>query len=243
MKPANMSSLILKMIVVCLAITGLSSQAQTAAPAKSAAAAPDKTAITPVTTELVGWLDSKKAKAGDTVVLKTTQTVRTSQGTEIKKGTKLVGTILVAHSYKKGEPGSQLTLQFDYADLGGGKKLALNTRITSVKLSDQAANNADHDSTVGGKGSAVAQGSVSATSGRGSVVAVGSAPSYIGDLTAQPSTFGGGPSVATAQNTGIPGLILTVSTGDGTVAGILSVKGNNILLDSGTHFSLVIIQR
>ena len=47
--------------------------------------------MTPVNGELVGKLDSKSAKVGDPVVMKTTQKARTPDGTEIPKEAALWG--------------------------------------------------------------------------------------------------------------------------------------------------------
>ena len=44
-----------------------------------------------VSGELEGKLDSKTAKVGDRVVLKTTEKVQTSDGTVIPRGSRLVG--------------------------------------------------------------------------------------------------------------------------------------------------------
>ncbi len=49
--------------------------------------------MTSVTGELEGKLDSKTAKVGDRVVLKTNDKVQTSDGTVIPRGTRLVGHI------------------------------------------------------------------------------------------------------------------------------------------------------
>src|SRR5580698_8134583 len=50
--------------------------------------------MSPVNVELVNKLDSKTAKTGDDVVVKTKSAVKTSDGTEIPKGSKLMGHVL-----------------------------------------------------------------------------------------------------------------------------------------------------
>src|SRR5208283_2938527 len=67
--------------------TTQSEPAQTA-PAPSASAAVE---LSPVQGELIDKLDTKTAKTGDSVVIKTNSNVKTADGTEIPKGSKLIG--------------------------------------------------------------------------------------------------------------------------------------------------------
>ncbi|HEX8811035.1 MAG TPA: hypothetical protein VF742_03495, partial [Terracidiphilus sp.] len=55
------------------------------------AAAPAELQLAPVTAELTTKLDSKTAKAGDSVVLKTTEKATMADGTVIPKGSKIMG--------------------------------------------------------------------------------------------------------------------------------------------------------
>src|ERR1700753_151141 len=66
------------------------------ATAPQPASAPEAASVpmSPVNVELVSKLDSKTAKTGDDVVVKTKSTVKTSDGTEIPKGSKLMGHVL-----------------------------------------------------------------------------------------------------------------------------------------------------
>jgi hypothetical protein len=59
--------------------------------------------MSPVNGELVNRLDSKTARAGDSVVVQTRSPVRTADGTEILKGSKLVGHVMVARPSAAGE--------------------------------------------------------------------------------------------------------------------------------------------
>ena len=71
----------------------------------SSAASPEAPAIemSPVNGELVSKLDSKTAKTGDSVVVQTKSSVKTADGTEIPKGSKLVGHVLAAKPSGAGE--------------------------------------------------------------------------------------------------------------------------------------------
>ena len=58
--------------------------------------------MSPVSGELMSKLDSKTAKAGDSVVIQTKSSAKTADGTEIPKGSKLVGHVLVVHAERGG---------------------------------------------------------------------------------------------------------------------------------------------
>jgi hypothetical protein len=87
--------------------------------------------MSPVNGELVSKLDSKTAKTGDSVVVQTKTSVRTAEGTEIPKGSKLVGHVLAAKPSSAGE-NSQVALQFDHIELKGGQSMAVHSQIQSI---------------------------------------------------------------------------------------------------------------
>ena len=70
--------------------------------------------------ELVNKLDSKTAKSGDSVVVQTKTSVKTPDGTEIPKGSKLVGHVIAVRPSQSGQ-NSQMALVFDRVELKGGK--------------------------------------------------------------------------------------------------------------------------
>lgn len=85
-----------------------------------------------ITGELQDKLDSKSAKQGDSVVLKTREDVRIPDGTAIPKGSKLVGHITNVQARGNGKENSQITLQFDHAELKGGASLPIESVLESV---------------------------------------------------------------------------------------------------------------
>src|SRR5260370_10173695 len=103
------------------------------APPNSPAASPKAPAVemSPVNGELVSKLDSKPAKTGDSVVVQTKESVKTADGTEIPKGSKLVGHVIGAQPSGAGE-NSQVALQFDHFELKGGQNLAVHSQIQSI---------------------------------------------------------------------------------------------------------------
>jgi hypothetical protein len=106
----------------------------------SPAATPAAPAIelSPVNGELVSKLDSKTAKTGDSVVVQTNASAKTADGTEIPKGSKLVGHVLAAKPSGAGE-NSQVALQFDHIELKGGQSIAVHSQIQSIAPAGGAA--------------------------------------------------------------------------------------------------------
>jgi hypothetical protein len=106
----------------------------------SSAARPEATAteMSPVNGELVSKLDSKTAKNGDNVVIQTKASAKTADGTEIPKGSKLVGHVLAAQPSGAGE-NSQLVLQFDHLELKGGQSVPVHSQIRSIAPAGDAA--------------------------------------------------------------------------------------------------------
>jgi hypothetical protein len=87
--------------------------------------------MSPVKGELVSKLDSKTAKTGDSVVVQTKASVKTADGTEIPKGSKLVGHVIGAQPSGAGE-NSQVALQFDHFELKGGQNMPVHSQIQAI---------------------------------------------------------------------------------------------------------------
>ena len=87
--------------------------------------------MSPVKGELVSKLDSKTAKTGDSVVVQTKASVKTADGTEIPKGSKLVGHVVGVQPSGAGE-NSQVVLQFDHLELKGGQSMPVHSQIQSI---------------------------------------------------------------------------------------------------------------
>jgi len=112
-----------------------------AAPAPSTANSPEAASphLRPVTGELVDKLDTKSAKAGDSVVVKTTETATTENGIEIPKGSKIVGHIIDVAPKGQGGDNSRVTIQFDQAEVKGGQNMPIRSVIQSVAPAGTAA--------------------------------------------------------------------------------------------------------
>ncbi|HEY6412311.1 MAG TPA: hypothetical protein VIX42_01405 [Edaphobacter sp.] len=115
-----------------------------AEPANGPVTSPETSAVqmSPVNGELVSKLDSKTAKAGDSVVVQTKASVKTADGTEIPKGSKLVGRIIGVQPSAEGE-NSQVALQFDHVELKGGQNVAVRSQIQSIAPQGGAASTSE----------------------------------------------------------------------------------------------------
>ena len=90
--------------------------------------------LKPVKGELVNKLDSKSAKQGDSVVVKTKEDLKFAGGADIPKGSKLVGHITNVQSRGDGKENSQIAIQFDRAELKGGQNMAIESVISRFLL-------------------------------------------------------------------------------------------------------------
>jgi hypothetical protein len=91
-----------------------------------------------VTGQLESKLDSKTAKAGDEVVLKTSQKMKTAEGVVIPKGSRLIGHVTEVQAHSKQQAESRLGLAFDRAELRGGQSMAIHSMIESIAPSASA---------------------------------------------------------------------------------------------------------
>ena len=88
--------------------------------------------------DLQGKLDSKTAKAGDRVVLKTTEKVQTSDGTLIPKGSRLTGHVTAVQAYSKEHGAATMGIAFDRVEMKGGQSVEIYTLIKGVSPSASA---------------------------------------------------------------------------------------------------------
>ncbi len=88
-----------------------------------------------ITGELDGKLDSKTAKPGDRVVLKTIEKVQTSDGTMIPKGSRLIGHVTQVQAYSKEQGAALLGIAFDRVEMKNGQNVAMYMLIRGVSPS------------------------------------------------------------------------------------------------------------
>lgn len=195
-----------------------------------------------ITGELVDKLDSKSAKQGDSVILKTREEVKTPDGTDIPKGSKLVGHVTNVQPRSGDKENSQITLQFDRAELKTGQTLPIASVIESVAPSaggSMAENNSPMAPASPGAMDAPANGSVPAA---GSMSGSGASPSNNGanrnSTNTQPGMAAGPTAQTPAQSNGAPAAGSIVARNGNVAIRTTSIPGvllaNNI---NGQPFS------
>jgi hypothetical protein len=216
------------------------------APQNSPAASPEVSAaqMSPINGELVSKLDSKTAKIGDSVVVQTKASVKTADGTEIPKGSKLVGRVIGAQPSAGGQ-NSQVALQFDHLELKGGQSLPIHSQIQSISPSS--------GSSAMGDGAMSESPASPGMSGANGSSRANSVPQATGGDPAAATAGNGGPAAGTIvaragniaiRTTSVPGVLLANNApGEqdprmAQVSSILLGAKQDIQLDGGTKMVL-----
>jgi hypothetical protein len=177
-----------------------------AAPAPSPSAATAAATMNPVNGELVDKLDSKTAKTGDAVVIKTRSDVKTADGTAIPKGSRLVGHIIGVKPSGQGNDNSQVALQFDHAELKGGQNMPIHAELVGLSASDsEVASNTSPDAAPAASPSPSGSASPSARSSSGGSMN-GSSSAAANPSPSQPQMSSGASPAASPSgaNAGVP---------------------------------------
>ena len=228
---------------------------QASAPSDPAGKAPMQ--WKPVSGELQGKLDAKTAKVGDAVVVKTTAKATTADGTEIPKGAKLMGKVTDVQAHDAANANSRLAVQFDHAELKGGKTLPIQSTIESLQAPvDASANSMEM---MGSPGMSAGPAGGGTTGNHPGMSAANSgAPTQstnmptAGDSAAMNGAQSGGATAnagsaviqlpgtnktVTAHATGVPGVWLAPEA-SGPASGMLLASKKNVHLDEGTKIVL-----
>lgn len=221
-----------------------------------------------VTCELDGKLDSKTAKVGDRVVIKTTDKAQTSDGTVIPRGARLVGRVTEVQAYNEQHGPARVAIAFDHVELKNGQSIAIHTLIRSVNLSANAMT-VPQTSDEGGMGMPVPPGGAINSGRLGGPGYGSSSPGYatsqvdrVSDAAVSASRADAG-AIPTAGNTAQPGGLTTATgahgvaaaravprptgisgvtlAGNSTSSGVLLGSRQNIRIDSGTQIELGIV--
>jgi hypothetical protein len=228
------------------AVTQQNSPGTAPAPQNSSGASTETSAaqMSPVNGELVSKLDSKTAKIGDSVVVQTKAPAKTADGTEIPKGSKLVGRVIGAQPSAAGQ-NSQVALQFDHLELKGGQSLPIHSQIQSISPSTGGSAGAmgeapgsSNPSTGGANGSSKASSTPQGTGGDpGGTAAAGNSGPSAGTLVARAGNIA-------IQTTSVPGVLLANNAPGqqdprmAQVSSILLGAKQDIQLDGGTKMVL-----
>src|SRR5260370_822887 len=98
----------------------------------AAAQAEHQIAAASVSAELTKRIDTKNAKQGDEVDARVTDTAKLPDGTELPRGTKLVGKVADVKAKSKEDKSAHLAFNIDHAVLKDGKEVPVVVVVTSV---------------------------------------------------------------------------------------------------------------
>jgi hypothetical protein len=87
-----------------------------------------------VNAELTKGIDAKKAKAGDLVNARTTSSVTLADGTELPKGTKLIGKVTEARTKSSSDKTSHVAFSLEQAVTKDGHEIPLQVMVTSLTV-------------------------------------------------------------------------------------------------------------
>ncbi|HYX28110.1 MAG TPA: hypothetical protein VE863_06050 [Pyrinomonadaceae bacterium] len=212
---------------------------------------------THIAAQLQSALDTRHAKVGDRVVLKTTEAVKQNGSVVIPKGAQLIGRITDVQQKTKSSGESHISLLFDQIRSGSTESpiTASILSITQARNHTQA-NNANVDTDLMGQSSTSTRASSPPRNGNGGGLLGGVGNTVGGVVNTTTSTVGNvagtttsavgsavGATTSTAGNvTGsLRGLQISQSSSASAQGGsTLSLTGNNLRLESGTTFNLAI---
>jgi len=188
--------------------------------------------------ELTKSIDTKKAKTGDEVAAKTTADAKLPDGTDLPKGTKLVGNVVEVSPKSKEQKNSHLVISLSHAVTKEGKEVPIHAAVTS--MTGPAMAQSMDMSSPGGGGMAPSGGG---DSGGGSGAASAPAPSQsmpTASTSSDPQTQQGA-MLKSAQDrvpvANMPNVVLSAPTTPDS-AGVLDAQNQNINLSSGTKFTV-----
>jgi len=241
-----------------------------AVPVPSTAGSPEvnNVDLRPVSGELVSKLDTKNAKNGDPIVVKTTEKATIGDGVVIPKGSKITGHITDVQAHDETNQNAKVAIQFDQAELKGGQTLAIKSVLQAIEPA--AGSDAAQSSALSGGGAPSApmpSGGGASGGSAGGAAAPGSSPSGSSQAPMQSPSAGApaSPSAAPAsaapsgypaagtvvahqgnieiKTTAIPG-VLIASNASGqpfsNASGALLGARQNVHLDNGTKITLAI---
>lgn len=235
--------------------TRASSSSEAAASANGAGKTVNIASGTRLAGELQNTIDVRKAKVGDEVVLKTTQAIKSEGRTVVKKGARLIGHVTEVSKKTEANAESRVAILFDRLETGS-LDIAITATIASISRSqvnnDRAAVGMD-----GGGSSSVSsqtQASGQQTSSSGSVVGgvVGGVTNSVGGVVDATSAttanvLGTTSSVAGGATSTVGSSLGKIQISESTEASasgssVLSLRGENLRVEKGTTFSLVLTQ-
>jgi hypothetical protein len=115
-------------ILAIAALLSVFNQAFSQAPAAPAA----QPAGLVMVAKIDGKLSTKNAKVGDVISAKITRSWKLTDGTEIPKGSKVVGKVSIVKSKKDGNGNSMLSFRLDEIDVKGGAAVPVHGIVVAI---------------------------------------------------------------------------------------------------------------
>ncbi len=225
-------------------------EASDSASAKKQGRQIDLQSDTQLTAQLQSALDTRHAKVGDRVILKTAEAVRQDGNVIIPKGAQLLGRVTDIQKETESTGESHISLLFDRLR-SGSSETPITASILSITRAQTQSNKQGLDSDLMNQSSATARStSPSRNNGGGGLLGgVGSAVGGVVNTTtstvgnvAGTTTNAVGSTVGSTSNAAgntLRGLQITQSSSASAQGGsTLSLTGGNLRLDSGTSFTL-----
>lgn len=208
--------------------------------------------------QLQNSLDARKAKVGDQVVLKTTEAIKSEGRTAVKKGALLRGHVTSVTQKTKGQAASQVKLVFDQLD-NGSLTVPITATISSITQARTQTGDSNDDLFAGQTTTMSLSSTTTTTAQRAPASSgaqngglLGGATSTVGSVaTGATSTVGStvnSTTGAAGQTTSGLGQSLgriQISESSSTSANgssVLTLQGDNLHLEKGTTFNLLISQ-
>jgi hypothetical protein len=197
--------------------------------------------------ELDTSLDSKKAKAGDSVSARVTEPLKANGQTVIPKNAKILGHIAQASARSKGDPGSALAIVFDKIVIKKGQEVPLKAVIQAMAAAPKFTAEAGPDPATINDGSGAARGSPMGGAPHAAPGQVATAPGGVanspGGTTGAPSSAGldsAGRLTANSRGViGLEGLHLSTDESSAKDGSLITTSGKSVRLDGGTRLLLV----
>lgn len=248
---------VISLVAICLSLSVVT-MAQTTATDANASGTSQTTAAagkvielqsgTALAAELQNTIDVRKAKVGDQIIFKTTKAIKSEGRTVVEKGARLIGHVSEVQQRSKENGVSRIGLLFDKLE-NGSLSIPISATISSItsgRATARSNEDALFESSSGASSQTSAQGSGGLLSGVGSTVGgvASTAGSVVGSSTAAVgSTVNNTTTSATALTRSLGRIQIAESSSTSAEGGsTLSLSGDNLKLEKGTNFNLVLTQ-
>lgn len=241
---------------------GTQGSSETTAAANGAGKSANIQSGTHLSGQLQNTLDARKARVGDEVVLKTTEAIKSQGHVVVNKGARLIGNVTSVAQKTGSHKESQIGILFNRLESGS---LAMPISATISSITQAHAQAQGNDDMIASDMGATSSSSTSArrapatSGGGGSGGLLGGVTSTVGGVTnTATSTVGGATGAvggtlnsttnAAGQTTGglgrsLGGIQITESSSTSAQgSSMLTLQGDNLHLEKGTTFNLVVNQ-